>query len=42
MNREEKIAVLKAKTKYEFEDLIDVVEILRAPGGCPWDMAQDH
>ena len=42
MNREEKIAALKAKTKYEFEDLIDVVEILRAPGGCPWDMEQDH
>ena len=42
MNREEKIAALKAKTKYEFEDLVDVVEILRAPGGCPWDMEQDH
>jgi len=28
--------------KYTFEDLYRIVEILRAPGGCPWDRAQTH
>ncbi len=26
----------------EFEALLDVVETLRAPGGCPWDREQTH
>lgn len=30
------------KSKYGFEDLVQIVKILRAPGGCPWDMAQTH
>lgn len=30
------------KEKYGFEDLSEIVKILRAPGGCPWDMAQTH
>ncbi len=30
------------KERYDFADLCDVMEILRAPGGCPWDMEQDH
>ena len=42
MNREEKIISLKAKEKYDFNDLMTVVELLRSPGGCPWDMEQDH
>lgn len=42
MTREEKIAALRAKEKYELSDLLTVVELLRSPGGCPWDMEQDH
>ena len=30
------------KERYDFGDLIRVLKILRAPGGCPWDMAQNH
>ncbi|MBE6992603.1 MAG: nucleoside triphosphate pyrophosphohydrolase [Ruminococcaceae bacterium] len=30
------------KNSYGFEDLCRIVEILRAPGGCPWDMIQTH
>ncbi len=28
--------------KYTFEDLLHVIEKLRAPGGCPWDAEQTH
>ena len=31
-----------SKPKYGFDDLVEIVKILRAPGGCPWDMAQTH
>jgi tetrapyrrole methylase family protein/MazG family protein len=30
------------KEHYDVNDLIDIVEILRSPGGCPWDIEQDH
>lgn len=30
------------KEKYNFYDLVEIVKTLRAPGGCPWDMEQDH
>lgn len=30
------------KEKYSFEDLIEIIRILRAPGGCPWDREQTH
>ncbi len=30
------------KEKYGVEDLVDIVEILRSPEGCPWDREQDH
>lgn len=30
------------KDKYNIEDLIEIMKILRAPGGCPWDAEQDH
>ena len=30
------------KEKYNFNDLVDIVRILREPGGCPWDMEQTH
>ena len=30
------------KSEYGFDDLIEIVKILRAPGGCPWDREQTH
>ena len=30
------------KEHYNTEDLIRIVALLRAPGGCPWDQAQTH
>lgn len=30
------------KDNYDIADLIRLVEVLRAPGGCPWDMKQTH
>ena len=24
------------------DDLLRIMELLRAPGGCPWDRAQTH
>ena len=30
------------KNKYNFEDLLDIMSTLRAPGGCPWDGEQTH
>lgn len=31
-----------SKDRYCFEDLVRLVHLLRAPGGCPWDGAQTH
>lgn len=30
------------KPNYGFEDLIEIMKILRAPDGCPWDREQTH
>ena len=30
------------KPSYTVEDLREIVRILRAPGGCPWDIEQTH
>lgn len=30
------------KPKYGFEDLLTIMKMLRAPGGCPWDREQTH
>ena len=30
------------KDKYNVNDLVHIMEILRAPDGCMWDQAQDH
>lgn len=32
----------KFKDKYDAYDLVDIMRILREPGGCPWDAEQDH
>ncbi len=31
---------LTEKTRYTFDDLLDILEILRSENGCPWDKAQ--
>lgn len=33
---------LKNKKEYTFDDLLEILKILRAPGGCPWDAEQTH
>ena len=30
------------KERYDFRDLEQVMALLRAPGGCPWDREQTH
>ncbi len=30
------------KDRYNIDDLISIVTLLRTPGGCPWDAAQTH
>jgi len=32
----------KNKAKYGFEDLVEIMDILRGEGGCPWDREQTH
>lgn len=32
----------KEKNNYNFDDLVEIVKILRSPGGCPWDREQTH
>ncbi len=32
----------KFKENYKIEDLLEIMAILRAPGGCPWDAEQTH
>lgn len=33
---------LVSKKSYNCNDLVEIVRILRAPDGCPWDMEQTH
>lgn len=33
---------LLQKNEYSFDDLVEIMQILRAPGGCPWDAEQTH
>lgn len=32
----------QCKDAYGYADLLEIMRILRAPGGCPWDQAQTH
>ena len=32
----------KEKENYTFDDLVEIVRILRAPNGCMWDREQTH
>ncbi len=31
-----------SKNAYGFKDLVEIVRLLRSPGGCPWDQEQTH
>ena len=33
---------LKSQNTFSFLDLVDIMKLLRAPGGCPWDREQTH
>ena len=33
---------LKNKEKFCFDDLVEIMKILRSPDGCPWDREQTH
>ena len=33
---------LVRKKSFDCNDLVEIVRILRAPGGCQWDQAQTH
>ena len=30
------------KDRYDINDLLKIMELLRSPGGCPWDAEQTH
>ena len=30
------------KLRYDFDDLLQIIRILRSPEGCPWDREQTH
>ncbi len=42
MRVEEKIQMLLNKDRYDFDDLVVLVQVLRSEQGCPWDREQDH
>ena len=33
---------LAGQTRYDFDDLVRITQILRSEDGCPWDREQDH
>ncbi len=42
MTNNEIISKLMKKTSYDLGDLLEIMRLLRAPEGCPWDREQDH
>ena len=36
------MADFEFKNSYNVQDLLEIMRILRAPGGCPWDAEQTH
>lgn len=40
MNREAE--GISSKEKYDIDDLITIMRLLRSPDGCPWDREQSH
>ncbi|MBR0232344.1 MAG: nucleoside triphosphate pyrophosphohydrolase [Clostridia bacterium] len=42
MDTEKAKKELLEKSEYGFDDLVAIMRVLRAPGGCPWDREQTH
>ncbi len=42
MERTTLVEVLRSQSRYTFEDLCNVMMLLRGEGGCPWDREQTH
>lgn len=32
----------QCKNRYDWQDFLEIIQILRSPGGCPWDAEQTH
>lgn len=32
----------QCKNRYDWEDFLEIIRLLRSPGGCPWDAEQTH
>ena len=30
------------KPRYDYNDLLEIIRLLRSPDGCPWDKVQTH
>ena len=42
MSKNEKVEKILSKSRYSFDDLCLIMEILRGEDGCPWDAEQTH
>lgn len=42
MLKNQKAAELAKKERYVFDDLIEIMKVLRGKDGCPWDAEQTH
>ena len=42
MSVTEKAAAIAAKGSYNFDDLVEIMVMLRSENGCPWDREQTH
>ena len=40
--KQDNAAGINIDKKYSYEDFLDIIAQLRAPGGCPWDQKQTH
>lgn len=40
--KSDKRADFTDKQKFTFDDVVEIMEVLRGEGGCPWDRAQTH
>ncbi|MBR3961704.1 MAG: nucleoside triphosphate pyrophosphohydrolase [Clostridia bacterium] len=36
------LEIANKQGKYTFEEFVEIIRLLRAPGGCPWDREQTH
>lgn len=42
MNESKEIERIRNQKNYDMNDLLNIMEILRSPVGCPWDREQTH